>query len=336
MRVVRFSASSRNGQCRWPTCQMGIYMGRLVLGVGVGLTVSAGTAWAADINGQGGAVAAGVALTAGFALGPLFSGLTSQFMSETVVIRFIATATLSAIAVLLAWRLRIAADGDNNGLKITPPAQAHQRGVCLVLKAALPMALWVFSAVSVAMVTMAARIGERYSGPLVPGIAAAVTLGPGAFVQLIARRTNWGPHAGIGVAVLAALSFCLAAAADSAPTMPLLLITAILVGCGYGLCLSEGLIDVETMAPRQARGILTGLFYIGAYLGFALPVLLVMTRPLANITTPLLVLACLAAVSALFLVVHIAGDNNVLGVSRRNEAFVAALSTDATGDKGKK
>lgn len=60
--------------------QTGILLGRLILGVGVGLTVSAGTVWTAEVHGEGGAIAAGVALTAGFALGPLFSGLTSQAM----------------------------------------------------------------------------------------------------------------------------------------------------------------------------------------------------------------------------------------------------------------
>lgn len=290
--------------------QTGIYLGRLILGVGVGLTVSAGTVWTAEVHGEGGAIAAGVALTAGFALGPLFSGLTSQAMSEEVVVPFVVTVVLSTATALAAARLRIAPHDPAVGVSIRSYDDVDGRGTSLALKAALPMAVWVFSSASVAMVTMAARIGERCSGPWVPGIAAAVTLGSGAVVQLIARRMKAGPQAGVVGATVAAIGFLLAAAGGPAPSLPLFLLTAVLLGCGYGLCLRDGLNDVETKAPANVRGIVTGLFYIGAYLGFALPVLLVVIRPFAGVTAPLLALAGLAAASAVFRVVHLTADRH--------------------------
>ena len=57
----------------------GLMVGRLVVGIGAGLAIGAGTAWAADLRGKSGTVMAGVVLTSGFALGPLFSGLLAQF-----------------------------------------------------------------------------------------------------------------------------------------------------------------------------------------------------------------------------------------------------------------
>lgn len=287
--------------------QTGIYLGRLILGVGVGLTVSAGTVWTAEVHGEGGAIAAGVALTAGFALGPLFSGLTSQAMREAVAVPFVVTVVLSAATALAASRLRVAPHHSTAAISTTAVDDGG-RGTSQTLKSALPMAVWVFSSASVAMVTMAARIGERYSGPWVPGIAAAVTLGSGAVIQLVARRMNAGPQAGVMGATLAAIGFLLAAAGGPAPSMALFLLTAVLLGFGYGLCLRDGLNDVEAMAPAEIRGTLTGLFYIGAYLGFALPVALVVIRPFAGVTAPLLALAGLAATSAVFRVVHITAD----------------------------
>ncbi|WP_278257593.1 MFS transporter [Nocardioides convexus] len=59
----------------------GIYLGRLVVGVGVGLAMSAGTAWAADLGGRTGTTIAGTVLTAGFASGPLATGLVAEFAS---------------------------------------------------------------------------------------------------------------------------------------------------------------------------------------------------------------------------------------------------------------
>ena len=56
----------------------GLLLGRLVVGLGAGLTFGAGTAWAADLAGTRGTVLAGVFLTAGFGIGPLVSGLLAQ------------------------------------------------------------------------------------------------------------------------------------------------------------------------------------------------------------------------------------------------------------------
>ncbi|MBX9639878.1 MAG: MFS transporter, partial [Mycobacteriaceae bacterium] len=47
-----------------------LLVGRLVVGLGVGLAVSSGTAWASDLKGPAGAAMAGTVLIAGFALGP--------------------------------------------------------------------------------------------------------------------------------------------------------------------------------------------------------------------------------------------------------------------------
>lgn len=53
----------------------GLLTGRFIVGLGVGLVVSAGTAWAARLNGPAGSTLAGIVLTSGFALGPVISGL---------------------------------------------------------------------------------------------------------------------------------------------------------------------------------------------------------------------------------------------------------------------
>lgn len=50
----------------------GLMVGRLVVGIGAGLAIGAGTAWAADLRGKSGTVMAGVVLTSGFALGHCF------------------------------------------------------------------------------------------------------------------------------------------------------------------------------------------------------------------------------------------------------------------------
>lgn len=52
-----------------------------------------------------------------------------------------------------------------------------------------------------------------------------------------------------------------------------------LLGLGYGLCLREGLLDVETFSPPEVRGRVIGIYYVFTDLGFGLPPLLVWLNP---------------------------------------------------------
>ena len=56
-----------------------LLVGRFIVGLGVGLVVSAGTAWAGRLRGASGVTLAGIILTAGFMMGPIVtSGLGLQ------------------------------------------------------------------------------------------------------------------------------------------------------------------------------------------------------------------------------------------------------------------
>ena len=181
---------------------------------------------------------------------------------------------------------------------ITPVPDGAERSVANALLWALPLAPWVFASATVSFVTMTARLGDRYSGPLLPGFAAALTLGAGILVQTAARHRNWGPQAGTTGAALAALGYCLVAVGGAHPALGLFIVCALVLGTAYGLCLREGLLDLESLAPPASRGALTGIFYVGTYLGFGLPVLLVVIEPTMGPSLPLVILAAVAAIVA--------------------------------------
>lgn len=275
----------------------GLMVGRLVVGIGAGLAIGAGTAWAADLRGKSGTVMAGVVLTSGFALGPLFSGLLAQFAAFPLATPFVVSAFLSVGSVTAAavWsRTPVSVEAAT----VTPVPDGAERSVANALLWALPLAPWVFASATVSFVTMTARLGDRYSGPLLPGFAAALTLGAGILVQTAARHRNWGPQAGTVGAALAALGYCLVAVGGAHPALGLFIVCALVLGTAYGLCLREGLLDLESLAPPASRGALTGIFYVGTYLGFGLPVLLVVIEPTMGPSLPLVILAAVAAVVA--------------------------------------
>lgn len=287
--------------------EIGIFVGRLIVGAGVGVAMSAGTAWCADIGGGSGSVLAGVALTAGFGTGPLITGLLAEFADRWVALPFVVTVVLSLGAALVGVFLARAQPPDGSVADATTSTSSRAEddtAVSPALFAALPLAIWVFACGTVAMVTMVERMHDRYDGPWLPGTAAAVTLAAGVLAQMIARRRGWGARAGAAGPAAAAVGFGAVAASGVAPPLPLFFAVAVILGIGYGLCLRQGLIDVETLAPQRLRGTLTGVFWAVTYLGFGLPVLLVSIEPAVGHVVPMLVLTVLAAAVAVLRVVQ--------------------------------
>ena len=299
------SAAGNVVMLAWPTLA-GVILGRLVVGLGVGMVASAGTAWAADQDAAKGAARAGVVLTTGFAAGPVASGLITHFVPGRtgVTLAFVVPVVLTSIAALLCLLpdRRVATPGPASrpaGTAGTSSPFADGRRVGTALVAALPMALWVFATVVVAMIVLTQRIGGQYSGPLLPAVAAVLSLGTGVLAQVSTRRiVHWRPLGVIG-ASLAAIGFCISGAAGAQMSIATFVLCSLILGCAYGLCLGQGLRDVEALAPQAARGIVTGLFYVVSYSGFALPVILNTYQDTIGASAPMLVLAALAAATAL-------------------------------------
>ena len=73
--------------------------GRFIVGIGVGLVVSAGTAWAGHVRGASGVTLAGIILTLGFAVGPIATSLIGA-STANIALLFAVSVAFSAIAVV--------------------------------------------------------------------------------------------------------------------------------------------------------------------------------------------------------------------------------------------
>ncbi|QBF46247.1 MFS transporter [Janibacter limosus] len=288
----------------WPTLT-GVVLGRLVVGLGVGMVASAGTAWAADQDAAKGAARAGVVLTSGFAIGPVASALlaVSAPGRPGIVLAYAVPVVLTGVAALLIMRPHATAESTGTAARrddnARPAPFVDERRIGPALAAALPMGLWVFSCVVVAVIVLTERIGDRFSGPMLIAVACALSLGTGMVAQISTRTVvGWRPLGVIG-AGLATAGFAIAAVAGAQMGLATFVLCALVLGSAYGLCLGQGLQDVERLAPRHARGLVTGLFYVVSYSGFALGFVLNTYVDSIGSSTPLLVLAALAAVTAL-------------------------------------
>ncbi len=275
-------------------------VGRLIVGVGVGLAMSSGTAWASDLKGPAGAATAGAVLIMGFAIGPFAGGLITGAGEPGVQISFAVAAALvvAAMALVIVVTRRpseTAAAEPGNPERKTRPGQ----GVGRALSWALPLAPWVFASATLGFVTIPARVHVGLAAPVAAGFAALIVNGASGVIQIIARGAKWGPQAGTTGAVLAALSYALIAVAPPTMTLALSLPLLLLLGCASGLSLREGLIDLEAAAPQRVRGTLTGVFYSVTYIGFGLPLVLTTGGPEVTqlVLATMAVLASAAALS---------------------------------------
>jgi MFS family permease len=264
----------------------GLLLGRFVVGLGAGLAFGAGTAWAADLAGASGAVLAGVFLTAGFSVGPLVSGALAQWAPAPLQLPFVVSFVLSLVAVAVAWRVSAPQSRLANATSTGPAAPSSVQSARAALSWSLPVAVVVFGSATVALVTLTPRLPPGIDGPLLFGVSAVLSLGSGVVVQTVARSRGWGPGSGVAGLLASATGFALVALAGERVGVPLFIVICVVMGLAYGLCLREGLLDVETLSPPASRGSLTGIFYVATYLGFGLPLLLTLLTPYAGVVLP--------------------------------------------------
>nr|WP_081287689.1 MFS transporter [Mycobacterium asiaticum] len=274
-----------------------LLVGRLVVGLGVGLAVSACTSWASDLHGPAGAALAGAVLMAGFAVGPFASGVIASLGGSGVRLSFAVAAGLVAVAMIIALSISRRTTHPLAGPARTAEPSVGQ-GLGQALGWAMPLAPWVFASASVAFVTIPTRVHTAVAAPLAAGVAALITNGVSGLVQLLARARRWGPQTGTVGALLAALGYAAIAVAPAKIPLGLGFALVLLLGCASGLCLREGLIDVEAAAPQHIRGTLTGVFYAVTYVGFGLPLLLTVLGPSREFVLTFAALAGVATMAA--------------------------------------
>src|SRR5208337_4097942 len=249
-----------------------LLVGRLIVGLGVGLAMTSCTAWASDLKGPAGAAAAGAVLMAGFAIGPFAAGVIARTGQPGIRVSFGIAAALVVVAMVVAvvavQRAGVIAPATADDSQ--RPMLARQ-GSARALSWAMPLAPWVFASATLGFVTIPTRLHTGLAAPMAAGTATLIVNGVSGLIQVVARARDWGPQAGTAGAVLAAIGYAGTAVAPPTMSLALGLPLLLVLGCGSGLLLREGLIDLETAAPQHARGALTGAFYAVTYVGFGLP-----------------------------------------------------------------
>ncbi|MBY6682066.1 MFS transporter [Rhodococcus sp. BP-316] len=253
--------------------------GRVLSGIALGLGMAVGGSWLKELSADGsGARRAAMSLTGGFATGAGVAGVLAQWAPWPEVLPYlvhVALAALATVALLGVPETRArAVDGASLLSDLRIPSAGHRRFVSVVL----PMAPWVFGAASVAYAVLPGLMAD-HSGAFPIAFSAllgVVALSSGFAIQAVGRRIDTASSAR---AVLVALGIIvvgmvLVSVAADVLTIPMALLAAAVLGCGYGMAMVSGLQEVQRIAgPRDLAG-LTAVFYSVTYLGFAVPAIL--------------------------------------------------------------
>ncbi len=313
-----------------------LFLGRFLAGVSSGTAFGAATAWVRELSrppfeDAGDHVAArraAVAMTLGFALGPLVAGVLAQWAPLPLVVPYLPHLLLMVVVLVAIGRSpETVTTRHRPGLARRVPAFERSR----FRRVVAPMAPWVFAAPAVAFALLPSVVGAARAtdGTAVVAVIAALCALAAVAVTPLARRLDARARrsraAPIGLTVLAA-GLGLGAAAAATDRLWLLFPCTVVLGASYGLCLVAGLVQVQRLAPADGLARLTAVFYVLTYVGFAVPYVLALGTHLAGYPTLLAITAGLALLTAG--AVHVADGRR----TPEGHAAVPAAALPATGD----
>jgi hypothetical protein len=253
-----------------------LWTGRLIAGIAIGLVMAAGAAWLQELSTGAahlGPRRATVALSLGFAGGPLIAGAIAEFLPRPDLLPYLVHLVLLLFITPLVWRTPGGAareDGlHRSGFSRSVLSGRFLWGVAI-------WAPWGFGTVSTAFATLTALVGDGLTWPVAfTGLVAAVALGTGVLIQPVATRLDTGafPPAVLGL-ILAVAGMCTAAGVAVTRSPGLVFPAAVLLGAAYGVLMVSGLREVQRIAPATELGAATAVFYSLTYVGFFAPFLL--------------------------------------------------------------
>lgn len=265
-------------------------IGRLLSGVALGLAMAVGGSWLVELSRAAGAPAgvgarrATMCLTAGFGVGAAVAGVLAQWGPWPTVFPYVITVVLALVAAVALWRVPETRVGDTGDTADTGkptgvlaalriPSALDRRFLLVVA----PVAPWVFGACAIAYAIIPDLLRGHTTVPIAFAAACCVLgLTAGFAIQSAGRRIDRpGTVRGMVVALaVVAVGLVMAIAAEATRNVAVALLAAAVLGCGYGMALIGGLLEVQRIAGPDDLGGLTAVFYALTYIGFGSPALL--------------------------------------------------------------
>lgn len=268
-----------------PASVPALAVGRVLSGLALGLVMAVGTTWIVELctatgSGAAGPRRASLSLTLGFLLGAGIAGALAQWgpwRTGTPYLLHVAVTAVAGVIVLSVPETHPAPAAAERGRlrdDLRVPAVAHRR----FLRVVVPLAPWVFGAVGSAYAVLPGLMRSHSGGVPIAfsALLTVITLACGFGIQTLGRLidTHRSARASVVALVIVLIGMILASWAAATLSLPVVVLAAAVLGCGYGLALVAGLSEVQRIATPADLAGLTAVYYSVAYLGFFVPAIL--------------------------------------------------------------
>ncbi len=275
-----------------------LLLGRLLLGVVSGAVLSVSAAWMQELFGRGGeqrsALISTVLSYGGFGAGPVASALILELDAWPLTLPYVLHAGATLLVVPLLLRVPDGRRRSRTPLRVQlgiPPD-----GQKIFRRLIAPAAIWVFSFPSASFALFPVIVSDAIEGSdvVVAGASGALT----AWSALLSRSIlpRLGPERSLPVAMLfGTMGYALGVTAFVTDAWQLVLPAAVLLGAASGLLTSATLALLAEMADESTRGAINATFYLLAYPGMAMPILLTAVGSFIGLAASLVLVTAVAA-----------------------------------------
>ena len=282
-----------------------LLVGRFFLGAASGAVLSIGAAWMQELLGPGREQRAAVVSTIlsflGFGLGPPVSALFEQVDASPLVGPFLLHAVATAAIVPLMWMLPETASKTPKPIRLQ--LGVPKEGQRFFRRVIAPASIWVFGFPSTSFALFPVIISDAIDGS--PIVVAAVSGLITAWAALIARpilpRIGPGRTLHLGMAA-GTLGYALGAISFATDIWQLVMPAAFLLGGASGLLTGGALAYLGEIADDESRGAINSTFYLLAYPGMTMPIILTTVARATGMSTALVILTVLAAAATAVLI----------------------------------
>lgn len=245
-----------------------LLLGRLFYGLAMGSIMSPGSVWVQELSTDDHALGprrATFALSAGFGLGPLLTGLLIEFGPAPLVVPYVAHAATTAIALFGAREVPETAKA-----KAAASDEGPKTSALRLLIGQLPVAPWAFAFPAVSIAILPNLMRTLVSRPAIyTGFVIATMLLCGLLVQPLTSRL--GARGDLVGLVIGSIGLVLSAYSIRILSPAVVFVAGVFLGAAYGLVITTGLREVSTQVSSRARGTAVGVYYVLTYIGFGLP-----------------------------------------------------------------
>lgn len=257
----------------------GLIVARFITGIGVGALTASATAHLSELaprSSRRAGMVSTVVNTGGLALGPLLAGLLAQFVPSPLIVPYLVFLVALVIALLAVAMVPETVERREerpayHPQRIAVPESAHPRFWAAAVGGFAAFSLFgLFTAL--APTVLAATFGE--TSRLTAGVATFTVFAASALVQLAAMRVPARIQLSLAIA-LGIGGLALLALAVLTADLPMFFVAAIVGGAGVGLLFRSTIGVAGALAGPESRGEVLAAIFLFAYLGLAVPALLI-------------------------------------------------------------